>query len=157
MSAAIIAAVGVAVALLTFIKAVVEYAGQNRQKRAEHFMEMRQRFKGNQSFSKISALLEPSGQAPCNPELEKVPYFEKRDFLGFFQELAIQMNSRLIPKEVVHYMFGYYVLRCCDCEYFWKGVNRKSPHWKLFTDFAQDMRSLENRLPQLDTRKKLCF
>jgi hypothetical protein len=155
--AAIIAAVGAVVALLTFIKAVVEYAAQNRQKRAEYFMDMRHRFKDNQSFSQISGFLEPFGGAPCNPELEKVRYVEKRDFLGFFQELAIQMNSGLIPKEVVHYMFGYYALRCWDCKYFWKGVEKESPHWKLFKDFVQDMQSLEDRLPQLHTRKKLRF
>ena len=112
---------------------------------------------GQQSFSQISGFLEPFGGAYCNPELEKVPYVEKRDFLGFFQELAIQMNSGLIPKEVVHYMFGYYAIRCWDCESFWKGVSRETLHWKLFRDFVEDMGRLDDRLSQLDTRKKLRF
>jgi hypothetical protein len=121
-------------------------------------MDMRRRFKANESFSRICALLEaPSRNEYCHPELEGVAYVEKRDFLGFFQELAIQMNSQLIPKDVVHYMFGYYALRCWKCEYFWKGVNRESPHWKLFADFVQTMEEAEASLPTLDTQNKLRF
>jgi hypothetical protein len=40
-------------------------------------------------------------------------------FLGFFEEVALMMNSGLIRKEVAHYMFGYYAIHCWDSKNFW--------------------------------------
>ncbi len=33
-------------------------------------------------------------------------------------------------------MFGYYALLCLESREFWQDVNRLSPYWMLFSDFA---------------------
>jgi hypothetical protein len=68
---------------------------------------------------------------------------EKRDFLGFFEEVAIMVNSGLIRKEVAHYMFGYYVIDCWKSKSFWKGIQRDTNFMALFNDFAVRMNSIE--------------
>ena len=126
------------IALLTFITGVIEYSRQGAQKRAEHFLEMRKRLKDNQTFKHICDLLEGD-----NPELLNVSFKDKRDLLGFFEEVALMMNSNLIRREVAHYMFGYYAIRCWQSENFWSNVARNSMYWKLFRDFAIEMEKVE--------------
>jgi hypothetical protein len=99
--------VGAVIALLALIKGLVEYIKQGAQKRAEHFLTMRKRLKENDVFKHICELLEMD-----DPELINVPFKDKRDFLGLFEEVAIGMNSGLIRLAVAHYMFGYYAIRC---------------------------------------------
>jgi hypothetical protein len=137
--------IGVAIALATLIKGVLEYSAQGAQKRAEHFREIRKRLKENDVFKEISFLLETD-----DPKLQHIPFPDKRDFLGLFEEVAIAMNSRLIHKEVALYMFGYYAVRCWRSQYFWSEVNRRSPYWALFGAFATEMEHTEEKSFRLD-------
>ena len=132
--------IGVAVAVVTLAKGIVEYGRQGSQKRAEYFAELRTRLKASDSFKELSALIEVD-----NPKLESIPFKDKRDFLGFFEEVALMRNSRLISNEVAHYMFGYYAIRCWDSRHFWSGVNRESLYWTLFREFVDEMRNVEKR------------
>ena len=131
---------GVIVALGTLIKGLVEYSHQGAQKRAEQFSAMRIRFKDDEQFKEICVLLEAD-----DPALTEVPFKDKRDFLGFFEEVALMLNSGLIRPAVAHYMFGYYALRCAESENFWHDVNRESPYWALFNDFVREMRVVEDQ------------
>ena len=130
---------GVVVAVVTFIKVVIEYRAQGTQKRVERFLEMRKRFKENAQFKEILSLIEHD-----DPKLADVPFKEKRDLLGFFEEVAIMLNSGLIRKEIVHYMFGYYAILCWQSDLFWKDVNRDSPYWALFKSFVLNMEKVES-------------
>ena len=129
---------GAAIALMTLVKGVVEYGRQGAQKRAEHFIEMRKRLKENDSFKEMCALLEND-----DAKLLEMPFREKRDLLGFFEEVALMMNSRLIRPAVAHYMFGYYAIRCWHSQNFWSDVNRHSYYWTLFADFVKRMEAQE--------------
>jgi hypothetical protein len=99
---------------------------------------MRYRLKDSAVFQEICALLEADDQ-----KLDEVPFKDKRDLLGFFEEVALMMNSGLIRKNVAHYMFGYYAIRCWESEHFWSNVNRESIYWALFRDFATTMKTME--------------
>jgi hypothetical protein len=127
------------VGLVALFKGIVEYKQQGTQKRSEYFIEMRKRLKENQSFKTIAELLETD-----SIELTDIPFKEKRDYLGLFEEVAMMMNSNLIRKEVAHYMFGYYAIRCWESKHFWKDVNRESIYWKLFRNFVIEMKDFEN-------------
>jgi hypothetical protein len=98
--------IGAAIALGTLMKTLIEYTKQGAQKRAEQFEKLRVRFKDDQMFKQICDLLEDDGE-----DLEKMPFRDKRDFLGFFEELALMVNSGLMNKAVAHYMFGYTAVR----------------------------------------------
>jgi hypothetical protein len=108
------------VGLVALFKGIVEYKQQGTQKRSEYFIET------------------------DSIELTDIPFKEKRDYLGLFEEVAMMMNSNLIRKEVAHYMFGYYAIRCWESKHFWKDVNRESIYWKLFRNFVIEMKDFEN-------------
>jgi hypothetical protein len=120
----IIAFIGVILAIATTIVGLKQYRLQGEQKRAEFFIEMRRKLKENPMFKNICDLIETN-----DPKLQNIPFKEKRDFLGFFEEIALMMNSGLIQKEVAHYMFGYYAIRCWENENFWVEVERDSMYW----------------------------
>jgi len=126
------------IALFTLVLGVIEYARQGAVKRVDHFIEMRHRFKSNEKFRTIAELIEEDDET-----LRKIPYGDKRDFLGFFEEIALSLNSGLIHKQVVHYMFGYYAIRCWESSNFWCDLNRNSNYWQLFRDFVDQMKEVE--------------
>jgi hypothetical protein len=128
------------VTLATFVKAIFEYKLQGRQKRAELFDKFRTILKTKSEMVKISSLLEQDDKTLTN-----IPLIDRYYFLGFYEQIAIAMNSKLIKKDVVHYMFGYFALRCWYSQNFWKGINRDSYYWSVFKKFVDIMQELENR------------
>ena len=109
---------------------------------------MRDRFKSNEVFVGLCDLLQTDA-----PELKDIPLKDKRNLLGFFEEIALMVNSGLIKKEVAHYMFGPYVCRCWESKHFWINMDGAGPHmasegiyWQLFKGFAEDMQKMEEML-----------
>jgi hypothetical protein len=130
--------IGAVIALGALAKGVFEYSLQGAQKRAEQFVGMRRRFKENETFRELCSLTETD-----DPRLSTTPFKDKRDLLGFFEEIALMTNSGLIRESVAHYMFGYYAIRCWKSTHFWHGVNRESSYWSLFRDFVSRMENRE--------------
>jgi hypothetical protein len=141
---------GVIVALGVFIKGVYEYVKQGSQKRAEQFIELRKRLKDNDEFANILELLEKNSD-----ELRNIPLKEKYEYLGFFEEIALMVNSGLISPEIAHYMFSYYAIRCWKSDLFWSGINRDSLYWIVFRKFVEQMQSIEGDFEY--NQKKLRF
>jgi hypothetical protein len=146
----VISAISAAVAILTlvvgvgaFFKAIVEYKRQNAIKRFEIFQAMNRRFDDDQ-FVRLREFLDDDSK-----ELSQTSYTLKHNFLGFFEELAISVNSKVMSENVAFYMFGYYAIRCWESKEFWKGdklIQKESIYWALFRSFALRMKNLENRL-----------
>ncbi|MGD0077305.1 MAG: hypothetical protein ABSB91_01615 [Sedimentisphaerales bacterium] len=141
----IVTTIGVVVAVSALVLSFLEYVKQGAQKRAEHFITMRERFKNNEKFQKICNLLDTNDEG-----LLEIKFEEKRDFLGFFEEVAIAMNSGIIKPQVAHYMFGFYAIKCWESSKFWDGndvnneVDKKSKYWVVFKDFVQRMEDIES-------------
>lgn len=127
-------------ALITFLSGVLEYSRQGHQQRAQHFVQMRRRFLETPQYREILDLL-----ATDDPSLAQVSIQEKRNFVGFLEEVALMVNSKIINREVAHYMFGYYVLLCKRSEHFWAGLDRTSVYWSVFRRFAAEMEGLGER------------
>ena len=138
-----------AVGLVTFFTGVLEYVRQGRQHRAQNFVQMRRRFLETPQYREILDLL-----ANDDPKLREASVQEKRNFVGFLEEVALMVNSNLIRREVAHYMFGYYVLLTAKSEHFWENLDRSSRYWTLFRAFAEDMAELER---VTESRKDLHF
>ncbi len=136
---------GSIIALVTFLTGVLEYARQSHQRRAHHFVEMRRRFLETALFQEIIRLL-----ATDDPRLREIPVQDRRNFGGFLEEVALMVNSRLIPREVAHYMFGHYVLITEDSKHFWHGMDREGTYWQLFHRFAKQMRDMAAQKVDLD-------
>jgi hypothetical protein len=130
---------GVIVALIALIKGVYEYIKQGSQKRAEHFNEIRKKFKENDDFREIAVLA-----INDDPELKEKYFKEKRDYLGLFEEVALAVNSGLIKPEIAQYMFGYYAIKCWKSDSFWTGLNRDSNYWIVFRKFVEKMQVIED-------------
>jgi hypothetical protein len=120
-----------------------QYQKQNTLKRAEHFHTMRKKLKESEAFRNICVLLTTD-----DSKIKDVGIADKSDFLGFFEEIAIMVESKIISKHVAHYMFGYYAIKCYDNENgFWDGdiFYKKDDYWSLFIKFAEDMKNLEKK------------
>jgi hypothetical protein len=129
---------GGAIALGTLIKSVIEYTKTGAQGRAKQFEDLRVRFRSDEAFREICDLLDSD-----DSKLREIASKDKRDFLGFFEEIALMVNTGLMKKSVAHYMFGFYAVRCWESENFWSDVNRQSPYWALFGHFAKQMQKIE--------------
>ena len=154
-----ISAISAAVATATFvagvatlIKAILEYRRQNSTKRFEIFQGMNARF-DESKFMEVRELLDDD-----SPNLAAFDYTTKHNFLGFFEEISISVNSRVMNAEVAFYMFGYYAIRCWESDNFWLGdkmLVKNSPYWRLFAHFVEQMKSMESKLVArtIDPRK----
>lgn len=128
-----------AVTLITFMMGVIQYARQGHDARATQFVQMRRRFLEDPAFRELLNLL-----ATDDPRLTQMPIQDRRNFVGFFEEVALMVNSRIIKPAVAHYMFGYYVLLVDRSEHFWEGLDRNSVYWEVFRQFAQQMKSVKS-------------
>jgi hypothetical protein len=145
-----IGAIGAAVALMTFVRALSEYRQQGRQHRSEQFFAFGRRVEEQPAFQKIRGLLDAEvAQDPnATTALAEVPAPEKFQFLGAYEELALLVRSGLVRAEVAHYMHGYYAIRCSRSDGFWNGEDgpaRGSYYWSLFNDFVREMEKLEGK------------
>jgi hypothetical protein len=131
--------VGVGVAAFTFVKAMLEYRQQGVQKRAQSYFDLERKFLEDKELREICVLLDTD-----DIKLSEVSSELKLQFLGFYEQVALMLNSKLIEPEVAHYMFGYHAVRCIDSANFWKGEDKESPYWALFRHFAQRMKEFEN-------------
>lgn len=132
--------IGVGIAGFAFIKAMLEYTQQGVQKRAQAYFDLETKFLENKDLREICVFLDTD-----DVKLSEVPSELKLQFLGFYEQVALMLNSKLIEPEVAHYMFGYYAVRCIDSVSFWKGQDKDSPYWALFRHFAQRMKEFEKR------------
>lgn len=137
---------GSIIALVTFFSGVLEYARQSHLRRAEQFLHMRRRFLETPLFQEILRLL-----ATDDPKLKEIPVQDRRNFGGFLEEVALMVNSRLISREVAHYMFGHYVTLTERSVNFWDGLDRQGTYWILFHRFAAEMR--EQSTLKVDLKK----
>ena len=92
-------------------------------------------------FQKIAYLIESDGS-----KLNEISFKDKRDYLGFFVEIIIMMNTGLSNKNIAVYMFGYYAKRCWDNKYFWNDVNRHSIYWSAFRSFVELVNNTEENI-----------
>ena len=135
---AIIAMIGIIIAVGTFVKAVYEYRNNNKIKLFEKFTELEKSFREDSIYN-ICMLLEND-----SIDLIKVDVIDLYKFLGFYEEVALMYNSKLISKNVAYYMFGYFAIKCIESKNFWNTLNKKSLYWSLFISFANEKKGLQN-------------
>ncbi len=138
-----------AVALIGLLSGSIEYFRRGRQERAQHFVELRRRFLEDESFRRILNLLATDDEA-----LAAIPVQERRNLVGFLEEVAVMVESRLVRLDVAHYMFGYYVCLVGKSAHFWAGLDPESAYWAVFRAFAK---RLEERARRPSSAKPLTF
>ncbi|GAM11191.1 hypothetical protein OR1_03501 [Geobacter sp. OR-1] len=131
--------ISIVTASLAVFKGIAEYRKNATQKRAEYFLKTRDKIFNDPDFNKVCNALDIT---PTN--VASLTVDEKETFLGYMEEIALLMYSELIPKNTVHYMFGYYAILCWKNNVFWSNINKKHRYWSLFNKFAEEMISIKN-------------
>lgn len=147
------AAVGTAVvAIVTILKGYAEYKLSAIQKRVELFEKYLQKLKENETLRHIIELLEKESE-----NIKNVPRTDRYFYLGYFEEIALLVNSRVLKPEIAHYMFAYYARICWENDNFWHEINRNSTYWRVFREFVMQMKELEDKNMTIPTNTKLRF
>jgi hypothetical protein len=135
--------IGTSVAAIGLLRGLYEYQMQNAQKRAESYLKLREKFKESTRFKGLFELLEHD-----DPKLAGISYEIKQDFLGFYEDIAMFVNSGLLKRDVAHYMFSYYALKCANSKHFWetRELEKDSQYWALFWQFVRQMQQADNEL-----------
>jgi hypothetical protein len=124
---------GILASLVTIFKGVLEYSKQGSEKRADRFFKLESEFLSNTAYKNICNLLESD-----DLELSKITYEDKVSFLGFLEQIALLVNSKLLSIEMASYVYGYYVIKCADSKNFWtEELDKKSTYWNLFFSFSK--------------------
>lgn len=131
------------IAFITLWTGMIQYGRQRHAERANQFIEMRRRFLENPGFRELLTLI-----AKGSEEVKDKPSQDRRNLVGFLEEVALLMNSGLIKKDVVHYMFGQAAIAIDSCEPFWEGLDKDSEYWTVFRGFVKEMRTGPSQLPK---------
>lgn len=130
------------VGLVTFFTGVAEFGRQGRYRKAEAFVQMRRRFLENHEFRRILDFA-----AVDDPLLSKVSIQDRRNLIGFLEEIALMVNSGMIHRSVAYYMFGYYFRVVDRSAHLWDGLDRGSRYWSVFRNFAAEVADADGEAP----------
>lgn len=135
------------IALVTFVTGTLEYRRRSRHERAETFIRMRSRFQESPVFRRILDLLSTS-----DPSVSEVSMQDRRNLVGYLEEVGLMVNSGLLRPEVAKLMFGVYVDLVNNSEAFWEGMDRGSVDWTMFRRFSQTLQKVSERPPASDSK-----
>jgi hypothetical protein len=122
------------IAVLGFLATAIEYFRRGRQERAQHFLELRRRFLETPEFKALLNKLQTN-----DPTIAQDNIQERRNLVGFLEEVALLYEAKLLTRQVAHYMFGYYVRLVAQSEHFWVGLDPESSYWTVFWRFAKEL------------------
>ena len=125
------------IAFITLWQGLFQYARQNHAARANQFIQMRRRFLEDAIFRRLLTMIFEGDASIANEPIQ-----DRRNFIAFFEEVALLVNSGLIKPEVAHYMFGFYAIQIDENEPVWSGLNKDGEFWRVFRDFVADMRKI---------------
>ena len=130
------------VAFIGFLGGIAEYWRRTREIRAAHFIEMRRRFLETPAYKEILDQI-----VTADPALAQRSVQERRNFIGFLEEIGLMVDSRLIRAEVAYYMFGHYVRLADGSEHLWSGLEKDGEYWTMFRRLAAQVKSQNGHLP----------
>jgi hypothetical protein len=137
------------IALLAFIKGIVEFVHQNSIRRHEKFHQMSVRFDESESIQKVCRLLhDPSSSS------EKITQQEKEVFICFMEEIYFMKKSGIMNRNLALYAFGYYAKMASDSKKFWEGLNKEEPYYLHFIEFCSQARAYK---PKVNMSRKKNF
>lgn len=89
-------------------------------------------------------MLDNSQDRECETKLSNLSYQRKIEFIGYYEKIALLVQSNVIEKNLAFYFFAYYAIRCWQSNAFWKDLNRNGAYWRLFANYAQEMEETES-------------
>jgi hypothetical protein len=151
-------AVGLIGGLFAFLKLAIEYSRDNRRKRMELYLRLRDEFRTNERFSDIFKFLDNYADASDTNKRKLAGTFRvsldtRAEFASFLEDVAMCVSSGEMKPDVAHYMFGYYAICCWENKVFWKGLDQDSIYWAMLKGFVEEMKAQRDILK--DTHQEL--
>lgn len=125
------------VAGISLFFSIREYIKRGKKDRAEFFLELRDRFKGNIKFMNIINLIQDDNDA----ELQKINTQDMNDLLGFFEEIYLFSQSGFISQDILYNFFGEYALECSQNKTISNRLELEKPYWIKFSLFCKDYKN----------------
>ncbi|MCA0132610.1 hypothetical protein [Winogradskyella alexanderae] len=138
--------------IFTFFRGYREFKRNIKIKRIELYNEYRDKMISDKNIKNILNLLEED-----SPKIKELPRINRYKFIGYYEDIALLLNSKFIKPEIAHYMFAYYAKLCWANEDFWHDINRDSHYWRVFKEFVDKMQKLEENKMTISTNKELKF
>jgi len=110
-----------------------------RLKRFENFQRMQQRYREDKAITNVLRWLYPTfdTRPPINASTN-----DKLTFMGFYEELALMIQSRLMEDNLAYWTMGVDAVSFYDKEQ----AFHDEPTWKLFNSFAQKAKASLEKL-----------
>jgi hypothetical protein len=144
LAKAIVQSVAVTVAICTFLWGIFVYRSQkkrdhklevakDRLSRFEKFQDFQKRYREDDALTKVKKWI--YSEQHSSPDLPKPSDYELKQFMIFFEEIAIMINSGLMRDDVAAYTIGI------DAARFYDTVNtyHRDEYFRLFNSFALRM------------------
>ena len=131
-------------AVIAFTKGVLEYTRKNTLDRALVYLELRKRFKETNSFAEIISYLDSN-----DDKLSKISISDKLKFLGFFDDIAIMVNSGLLNKYIATQAFGFYIQKTWNNKHMWWETNKRDSEYRIL------LRNLNNMCKEVEEESLL--
>ena len=131
---AVIEVLGAPLVLIGFFRGIRTYIRDGRLKRFEKYQQMQSRYRQDPSIQAVFRWLYPEQFEGDEERRPPVTENDKLNFMGFYEELAIMVNSRIMTPKAAYYTFGF------DAVKFWERASddlKNDQSWKLFKSFAE--------------------
>jgi hypothetical protein len=116
---------------------------ENRLRRFEKYQQMQRRYREDASIQAVFRHLYPEFYETDTTRTPGASTNDMLNFMGFYEELAIMVNSEIMQPELAYYTFGV------DAVHFWNAEKRwhDDRSWKLFNSFVSEVRQFRERFP----------
>ena len=133
--------IGVIGGIIAFIIAYYQYKLSKQFNKASYFINLRLKFKENESFNIIRKKIDDGDN------LNDIHITKIFDYVGFFEDIQIAINSDIINPSMVYYLFGYYIISFKEFNDKHKLINIDAPLWTLYKELAKTMtiKDIENK------------
>ncbi len=145
----IISFISIIIAIIALVIAYLQYLKLKQFNKAKYFFDIRAKYKGDNRYCEIRYKIEN------NESLKTVNIISIFDNAGFFEELQIAINSKIIDKKMVFYLFGYYIIRFYEAVKKDGVINIESSHWLALNEIYKSM--IEIQKLKLNYSKDLKF
>jgi len=106
---------------------------EGRLKRFEKYQQMQSRYRQDESIQAVFRWLYPEHYHDGDKTRPQVTTNDKLNFMGFYEELAIMVNSQIMTPEAAYYTFGVDAVEFWQKEASWHGDDS----FKLFNLFVE--------------------
>jgi hypothetical protein len=129
-----IALVGFAGTAYSILLNTKENKSRLRFQKGEYFLNLRQSFKGNATFTAIREAVQN------REDLTRFSRVNIYDYAGFFEDIKIAIDSGFVSPKMAAYLFGHYIIEFDSTLDVRPVINRDADLWTKYKAMVDQMR-----------------